>query len=404
MPRREGRSASPGAGDVARHNGGRNRAGVAVQAGQGECPHVSSVDEPARHTLAIARPFRLYHGGVLPTITLAYEIWGPSEPCPTLLILTGLSPSAHAASSAEDPTPGWWEPLIGPGCAIDTRRIRVFCFNSFGSCFGSSGPASVNPVTGLRYGASFPELAIEDIAEAAYQALIALGVERLDAVIGPSMGGFSALALTLMHPEFVRRLGLLCSATTSEPFAIALRSLQREILMSHRNGDPEALEVGMVLARKLGLISYRSPVEWRKRFGRRRETDPRSGAAHALDSEAPFAVEWYLDQRARSFAKRFDPDAYLYLSRAMDEFNAEDHGGGHLAPALARLRLEQALVAGVQTDQLYPPHQQESLAQALGRAGIPVDLHIFDSPFGHDAFLIDWMRFEQPIRKLLDFA
>jgi len=360
--------------------------------------------ETARRTLALARPFRFFRGGILPAVTLAYETWGPRENCPTLLILTGLSPSAHAASSDEDPAPGWWEPLIGPGCAIDTNRIRVFCFNSLGSCFGSSGPAAIHPATGHPYGASFPELAIEDIAEAAYQALRALGVERLDAVIGPSMGGFSALALALLHPGFVRRLGLLCSATTSEPFAIAVRSLQREILASHRHGDPTAIERGMMLARKLGLISYRSPVEWRERFGRRRETDPRSGVTHAFDAETPFAVEWYLEQRARSFARHFDPDAYFYLSRAMDQFDAEEHGGGQIDQAFSRLELDQALVAGVMTDQLYPPHQQESLAEALGRTGIPVDFHLFDSPYGHDSFLIDWERFASPIRKLLEFA
>ncbi|MHB1764263.1 MAG: homoserine O-acetyltransferase family protein [Gammaproteobacteria bacterium] len=402
MPRRDVQPGRTHAAGTARCGPARTRAlETTLEEGRAVAPHA---EETARRTLALAHPFRFFRGGSLPAITLAYETWGPRASAPSLLILTGLSPSAHAASSDEDPAPGWWEPLIGPGRAIDTRRIRVFCFNSLGSCFGSSGPAAINPVTGHPYGTSFPELAIEDIAEAAYQALRALGVERLDAVIGPSMGGFSALALALLHPGFVRRLGLLCTASTSEPFAIAIRSLQREVLASHRHGDPEAMERGMMLARKLGLISYRSAVEWRERFGRRRETDPRSGAAHAFDVEAPFAVEWYLEQRARSFARHFDPDAYFYLSRAMDQFDAEAHGGGRLDQALSRLQLEQALVAGVVTDQLYPPHQQESLAQALGRAGIPVDLRIFDSPFGHDSFLIDWEHFAPPIRKLLEFA
>lgn len=359
--------------------------------------------ETARRTLALARLFRFFRGGTLPAITLAYETWGPREG-PTVLILTGLSPSAHAASSDEDDTPGWWEPLIGPGRAIDTRRFRVFCFNSLGSCFGSSGPASINPLTGTRYGTSFPELTIEDIAEATYQGLCALGVTRVDAAIGPSMGGFSALALALLHPGYVRRLGLLCSASTSEPFAIAIRSLQREILASHRSGDLASVERGLMLARKLGLISYRSPVEWRERFGRRRETDPHSGTAHALDAEPPFAVEWYLEQRARSFARHFDPDAYFYLSRAMDQFDAGEHGGGRLDVALSKLALEQARVVGVETDLLYPPHQQRALTEAFSQAGVMVTLDIFDSPYGHDSFLIDWERFAAPIHELLEFA
>lgn len=402
MSRREGRPERGRSGALRRRTPKRARVPEKVLEPAPEA--IQLVEEPARQTLALAGPFRFFRGGTLPAITLGYESWGPPGPAPTVLILTGLSPSAHAASSDADPTPGWWEPLIGPRRAIDTDRIRVFCFNSLGSCFGSSGPAAINPASGRPYGASFPELAIEDIAEAAYQALRALGVARLDAVIGPSMGGFSALALALLHPGYVDRLGLLCSATTSEPFAIAVRSLQREILASHRQGDPDRVECGMMLARKLGLISYRSPVEWRERFGRRREADPNSGVAHALDAEAPFAVEWYLEQRARSFARHFDPDAYFYLSRAMDQFDAAEHGGGRLDQAFSRLRLERALVAGVVTDQLYPPHQQESLAQALRDAGIPVDLCLFDSPFGHDSFLIDWERFASPIQRLLEFA
>ncbi len=358
--------------------------------------------DPARCSLALPGPFPLKGGGDLPAVTLAYETWGPPSR-PVLVLCTGLSPSAHAASSAADPRPGWWEPLIGPGRALDTNRFRIFCFNPVGGCFGSTGPASIDPLTGECYGTRFPEIAIEDIALAIHRVLAALGIRRVDAVIGPSLGGLVALALALRERQAVRRLAVISAASAAEPFAVALRSLQREILACHLAQGGEQVRTGMRLARKLGLISYRSPVEWRTRFGRRRETDPGAIAGLPAGSHPPFAVEWYLESRARDFADRFDPVSYLRLSRAMDEFDAADYGGGDLERALAGAGLESVLVAGVTTDLLYPVHQLESLAKGFTRVGTPVELRIIDSPSGHDAFLVDWMRFEETLRKFLEF-
>jgi homoserine O-acetyltransferase len=361
--------------------------------------------EPARRSLALPGPFRLKGGGRLPAVTLAYEAWGSpaAGSRPVLVLCTGLSPSAHAASSAADPSPGWWEPLIGTGRALDTDRFRIFCFNPLGGCFGSTGPSSIDPLTGERYGARFPEIAIEDIAAAIHRALGALGIGRVDAVVGPSMGGLVALALALHEPRAVRRLAVISAAAAAEPFAVAIRSLQREILSAHLGQEADRVRRGMRFARKLGLISYRSPVEWRTRFGRRRETDPAARTGRPAGSAPPFAVEWYLETRARDFAERFDPESYLRLSRAMDEFDAADPGGGDLERALAGAGLEAVLVAGVTTDLLYPSHQLESLARGFRGSGTPVELRIIDSPTGHDAFLADWVRFEEPLRKFLEF-
>ncbi len=365
-------------------------------------PDVVTGVDPARRSLALPGPFPLKGGFDLPAVTLAYETWGPPSR-PVLVLCTGLSPSAHAASGPADPRPGWWEPLIGPGRALDTDRFRIFCFNPLGGCFGSTGPASIDPLTGDAYGSRFPGIAIEDIALAIHRALGGLGIGRIDAVVGPSLGGLVALALALRGHRAVGRLAVISAAAAAEPFAVAIRSLQREILASHLAQGAGGVRTGMRLARKLGLVSYRSPVEWRTRFGRRRETDPAAKAGLPDGSRPPFAVEWYLESRARDFAERFDPVSYLRLSCAMDEFDAADYGGGDLERALAGAGLEAVLVAGVTTDLLYPSHQQESLARGFERAGVPVDLRIIDSPSGHDAFLVDWIRFEEPLRKFLEF-
>ncbi|MDX1381782.1 MAG: alpha/beta fold hydrolase, partial [Xanthomonadales bacterium] len=182
------------------------------------------------------REFRFANGERLPWIKLAYETWGELDDARSnaVLILTGLSPSAHAASSEDDPEPGWWEPMVGPGKPIDTRRQFVICVNSLGSCWGSLGPASYNPETGRPYRLDFPALAIEDIAAGAHRVVRHLGIDRLAAVVGPSMGGMSAQAYLLQNPAGARHAVLISTAARAEPFSIAIRSLQREAIQADR--------------------------------------------------------------------------------------------------------------------------------------------------------------------------
>ncbi|MGH8281776.1 MAG: alpha/beta fold hydrolase [Gammaproteobacteria bacterium] len=190
------------------------------------------VTAPARHTLMLPGSFAMHLGGELSQVQIAYETWGRLAPAKdnVLLLFTGLSPSAHAASSPADPAPGWWEEMVGPGKPVDTHRFFVICFNSLGSCFGSTGPASVNPDTGKPYALTFPTLTVEDIAAAAHEALVVLGINHVEVVMGPSLGGMSALAYALLYPDAADVLVSLSSATHSEPFAIAIRSLQRELI------------------------------------------------------------------------------------------------------------------------------------------------------------------------------
>ncbi len=337
--------------------------------------------------------FVMKRGGRLPEVTIAYESWGTLSPNydNAILIFTGLSPTAHAASNEGDPEPGWWEFMIGPGKAIDTDRFYVICVNSLGGCFGSTGPESINPATNKSYGTDFPEVTIEDMAKAGHHLLHELGIDHLHAVIGPSMGGMTALAYALQYPDECDYLISISAAPRALPFTIAMRSLQREIIRcdpnwkeGHYHSDEEPTS-GMLLARKLGLVSYRAAEEWHQRFDRARVSkDRRQGKPF----EVEFEVESYLDYNANKFVGNFDANSYLYMSRAMDWFDVADHGGSVNA-GLAKIHVKKALIIGVTTDILFPIEQQQEIAEGLIKAGRSVEFVSIDSINGHDAFLVD---------------
>lgn len=360
---------------------------------------------PATRLVHLPGPLRMRRGGELPEAQIGFETWGRLSEARdnAILIFTGLSPSAHAASSPEDPQPGWWEYMIGPGRPIDTERFYVVCVNSLGSCFGSTGPASLDPRTGEPYRLSFPELTIEDIAAGGRAVVQALGIQRLHTVLGPSMGGCTALAYAILYPEEVEHLVLLCTAVHATPFAIAVRSLQREILRSDpawAGGayppDREPYE-GMRLARKLGLMSYRSASEWDQRFGR----EPLRGERPTQPFGIEFQVESYLEANARKFVGSFDANCYLYLSRSMDWFDVADHGGT-VEAGLSHIRAARTLVIGVDTDILFPVRQQKEIVDVLRELGREVHLETLSSLQGHDAFLVDEERFAPVLRRFLN--
>ncbi len=354
----------------------------------------SDVEPPA---IALPDPFPLHRGGALPGGRVVYEYWG--EPNARrdngILVFTGLSTSAHAASSERDHRPGWWEGIIGPGAPLDTTRYFVVCVNNLGSCFGSTGPISLDPRTGQPYRLDFPALSIEDIAAAGRCVVDALDLPSLHAVIGPSMGGMTALSFIAQHPGRARQAILIASAARASSFAIAVRSLQREAI--RRDPDWRAghyplghnPRAGMELARKIGVTTYRSGQEWEQRFGR-----TRMAPAHQSDQAfAPeFEIESYLTYQAEKFVAHFDANAYLYLSRAMDWFDI-DTTYGSLVEAMRYRGLERALVLSIATDILFPPEQQNELAAGLEAAGVATQLVHLPSVQGHDAFLVDFERF-----------
>jgi len=353
-------------------------------------------------TIRVEGRFPMHRGGWLESPTVAYETWGElkGRGDNAILLFTGLSPSAHAASSPANPSPGWWEDMIGPGLPIDTNEYFLICVNSIGSCFGSTGPASINPATGERYRLDFPVLSLEDVAAGGYEVVKALGLERLHTTIGCSMGGMSALAFCVKYPGFSEGFVSISSATRALPFAIAVRSLQREMIRrdpkwQRGNYDPDDPPViGPRLARKLGMITYRSAIEWERRFGRERVTTLEG------DNNDPFRIEFevesYLEAQALKFTGAFDPNCYLYLSRASDLFDLAEHGGS-LRAGFRRLKLKRALVIGVTSDILFPLHQQQELAEGLREVVEEVSFVKLDSIKGHDSFLADMDAFRPVI-------
>jgi homoserine O-acetyltransferase len=377
-------------------------------AANSELPEVSL--GPATKLIRLPDPFPFWRGGALRGGRVAYETWGELNEARdnAVLLFTGLSPSAHAASSPADPTPGWWERMVGPGKAIDTSRYFVVCVNSLGSCFGSTGPASVDPDTGHAYRLEFPDLSVEDIARGGYETIRALKIEKLSAVVGASLGGMVVLAFAAQFPGCARRVVSISGSPAASPFAIALRSLQRDAILT----DPDWQEgqyageirpnTGMRLARKLGTITYRSAAEWKHRFGRRPAAERRNesltpGRAHFA---AEFAVQDYLNAQADKFVSVFDPNCYLYLSRAMDRFDLSAHGGTPAA-ALKHAAAERALVIGVESDILFTITEQSAIATAFESAGTGTDFVPLASLEGHDAFLVDIEPFAAAIGKFL---
>ncbi|KAJ3189346.1 hypothetical protein HDU85_002975 [Gaertneriomyces sp. JEL0708] len=352
-------------------------------------------------------PFQLHLGGELPSYTLAYETWGQlnADKSNGILLFTGLSASSHASSTPENPQPGWWEEFIGPSKALDTDKFFVICANVLGGCYGSTGPSSIDPTTGKRYATRFPYLTLHDIASTQFQLLSHLGIEKLHAVVGSSMGGCLAVASAAMFPDRISRVVSISGAARSHPYSIALRYVQRQVLMAdsfwkggdYYDGVPP--HVGLKLARQVATITYRSGPEWERRFGRR------GGKGTTFCPE--MAIETYLDHQGDKWCLEYDANSMLYLSKAMDIFDMGSYSPlgqerqkdtievtdskdiRPLVKALAPIT-HPTLVLGVQSDLLFPVWQQKEIATALRGAGNKrVTYYELDAMYGHDTFLID---------------
>jgi homoserine O-acetyltransferase len=348
-------------------------------------------------TFHSTQPFRCEWGGTLHEVTLAYESWGELSPARdnAVLIHTGLSASSHAHSQARNPHPGWWEDFIGPGLAIDTDRYHVICTNLLGGCYGSTGPSSTDPKAGTPYATDFPIITVRDMVRAQLLLLDHLGIERLHASVGAARGGMPSLVLGAIVPQRVGRVVSISAAACSHPQSIAMRFVQRQAVMA----DPDWREGryygesfphrGLRVAREMGTLTYRSGPEWMERFGRKRVKDelPR------LDED--FQVESYLAYQGDKFCLQYDPNSYLYISKAMDLFDMIEGDGdgepkrdGELEPRLGSIRCP-SLVIGVTSDILFPVWQQRELAELLEVGPGDATYLEIDAPFGHDTFLIE---------------
>ena len=350
---------------------------------------------------------KMKRGGSLSNPIVAYETWGKlsKQKDNVVVILTGLSASSHVASHSNNSKPGWWEGIVGPDKAIDTNKFYVICVNSLGSCFGSTGPASINQITGEPFRLTFPELTIDDMATATKLLLDKLDIKQINTLVGPSMGGMHALALIIQNNGFVRNFIAISTAFQSLPYAIAIRSLQREVIRKDplwKNGyythDSQPLN-GVRIARKLGMISYRSANEWAQRFGRKKSSKNNitQNTFGIENTGFEFEIESYLEHLAVKFQDVFDANCYLYLSRSIDWFDIIDYGSSS-EEVLGKTGLESALILGVESDILFPINQQKELAEYLSTNSTKVTYKSLDCIQGHDSFLVDIERFSEEIK------
>jgi homoserine O-acetyltransferase len=340
-----------------------------------------------------AAPLVLASGASLSDVTIAYETHGQlaADGGNAVLICHALTMDQHVASTHPiTGKPGWWHRLVGPGKPIDPARHFIICSNVLGGCMGSTGPASRNPATGQPFGMRFPVITIQDMVAAQARLLDHLGVQRLAAVIGGSMGGMQALAWAVGHPDRVARAVVIASAARHTAQNIAFHEVGRQAIMADpmwRGGDyaPDAPPAaGLAVARMAAHITYLSEEGLTEKFGRRLQN--RDGVSFGFDAD--FQVESYLRHQGLSFVERFDANSYLYITRALDYFDLADAGGGSLARAFAAAQARFCVISFT-TDWLYPTSESRRIVKALNVAGKPVSFVELDSPFGHDAFLLD---------------
>ncbi len=335
-------------------------------------------------------------------VTLAYETYGKLNRDKTnaILVAHALSGDAHAAGFHEgDSGPGWWDVMIGPGKAFDTDRYFVVCSNVIGGCKGSTGPSSMNPLTGKPYGLDFPVITIADMVEAQRHLVDHLGIERLLCVTGGSMGGMQALQWVASYGERVRSAIPIATALKHSPQQIAFDEVVRQSIMAdpawrqgeyYGHGQPEK---GLAVARMIGHITFMSHQSMEEKFSRKLKN-----GQYNFDFAADFEVEGYLRSRGDNFVRRFDANSYLYITKAMDYF---DLSGGRLLPN-GRVLSTRFLVISFKSDWLYPSYQSQEIVRELKMKQADATYCELPSTYGHDAFLLEVEEQTTLIRHFLD--
>ena len=344
---------------------------------------------------------RLESGEKLGPITLKYETYGDlnKEKSNAILVAHALSGDAHAAGqNRTDGTVGWWDNFIGSGKGIDTDKYFVICSNVLGGCRGSTGPSSVHPQTGKPYGLDFPLVTIGDIVHAQLRLIDHLGIGKLLAVIGGSMGGMQVLQWMIAYPDRIRAAVPIATTLKHTPQQIAFNEVGRQAVMADPNwkngnyysGKPPAR--GLAVARMIGHITYMSDVSMAEKFGRRTKTEK-----DPFKFAADFEVEGYLRYRGDNFVKRFDANSYLYITKAIDYFNVLN---GHTLDSIFRGLAAKVFVIAFKSDWLYPANQSQEIVKACKLAGVDASYCELSSTYGHDAFLLE---IEQETRLISHF-
>ncbi|KAI0306822.1 Alpha/Beta hydrolase protein [Multifurca ochricompacta] len=439
---------------VAQHAARENRI-LSLRASSSSDPSASGPEPPyarpspsSYQTYHHNKPLPLTYAEPLPEFDIAYETWGTLSPARDNVILlhTGLSASSHAASTPENSAPGWWEKFIGPGRALDTRQFFVICTNVLGGCYGTTGPSSIDPATSKPYATTFPVISIFDMVRAQFALLDHLGIVKLYASVGSSMGAMQSLAAGWMFPERIGKVVSISGTARSSPSSIAMRFAQRSVLMADPNWNEgfyyEGLppHTGLKLARQIATITYRSGPEWDIRFGR--QVRPLSSSETTEKQHTPpcaliFSLRRTLTtRRGEQFCLKYDANSLIYISKAMDLFDMTEpslvalglspaiptppptvsssptrahpppaNPAPHLPELAAGLRPlanTPILVLGVQSDILFPVDQQRELADALRMAGNSrVSYYELGGVWGHDTFLLDEQNVGGAIRGFL---
>jgi homoserine O-acetyltransferase len=390
-------------------------------------PHSGSVGTVETSYVDLPEPVRLDCGRVLAPVRIAYETYGElsAQRDNAILVCHALSGDAHAAGFSQEAAKrstrdgfgaddrdgepgkglGWWDGMIGPGKAFDTDRYFVISTNLLGGCRGTTGPSSLNPATGRPYGADFPVITVADMVRAERAFLDVLGIDRLAAVAGGSLGGMQGLEWAVTCPDKVDAVVAIASTHALQPQGVAWNAIAREAIMRdpawreghyYSGGNPP--NAGMGVARMLGHITYLSSAALTDKFGRRLQTG--TDIRYTI-TEPEFEIESYLRHQADSFVNRFDANTYLYMSRALSYFDlARSHGAGSLTRALENVKARTLLIS-FSSDWLYPPSGSREIAEALKVLGKVAEHHEIDAPYGHDCFLLEEATQTPIIRRFL---
>lgn len=357
------------------------------------------------HSLTVDSGIRLDSGRILSPVTLVYETYGTLNESASNAILVehAWTGSAHLAGklSENDTKPGWWDAIVGPGRLLDTDRYFVICSNVIGSCYGSTGPSSINPRTGKRYNLTFPVITIRDMVRAQKLLMDSLGIDRLLCVMGGSMGGMQCLEWLTQYPDAVASAVVLATTPRPSPMAISLNAIARWAIFNDptwRKGEyKHNPKDGLALARAVGHITFLSDESMDAKFGRK--FSARDGQ---FDFFGQFEVERYLNYNGYSFVNRFDANSFLYLAKALDLYDVT-WGYESMAEAFGRVTARLQFFA-FSSDWLYPPPQTEEMVACLRQLGKPVEYHLIESSYGHDAFLLEHETFSPLVSRFLDSA
>lgn len=360
----------------------------------------------ASATVTLPRPLQLDGGGALDGVEIAYEAYGQLNAARDNVIFVAHATTGDQHVASPHPItgkPGWWDRMVGPGKPIDTARFYVLSANVLGSCMGSTGPGSP-AADGKPYAMRFPVITIRDMVRAHVALLEVLGIKRLYAIVGGSMGGMQALSLAANWPEIADRVLAIASTATMAAQNIAFQEVGRQAIMADPDwqggdyyGTGKAPDAGLSVARMAAHITYLSEESLTGKFGRRLQDRD----AKSFGFDADFQVESYLRHQGLIFTGRFDANSYLYITRAMSYFDLEEEHGGRLADAFARSHAKFCVIS-FDTDWLYPTPQSRKLVHALNAAGAPVSFVELAAPFGHDSFLLDVPALDRVVKGFLE--